>query len=208
MNATDLTPAPLLNEMCQPTLELLPFKNPGSHSTLREAKRATGFDDFQTPPYAIDWLLPFISESAHCIWEPACGKGNLVEAFLSKGFRVKSGDILTGQDFLGWMDSIPLNCVIVTNPPFSGTNKFEFLRRCYEYGNPFALLMPFAALEGIKRQALYREYGIQMLVPPKRIVFETPSGKKSSPWQAHAWFTWKLNLPSDLYFAPRLEDKP
>ena len=178
------------------------IRTPRTHSSLRDTKRAVGADDFQTPAYAIDWLMPFISQSAQCIWEPACGRGNLVNAFRDKGFRVRGSDILTGEDFLSHFEECPSNCVIVTNPPFSGSNKYDFLSRCYSYGNPFALLMPFGALEGIKRQALYREHGIQMLVPPKRIVFETPSGKKSSPWQAHAWFCWKLNLPSDLYFAP------
>jgi len=178
------------------------------HSTLRDIKTGYGADDFQTPGYAIDWLMPFLDKRMS-IWEPACGKGNLVRAFETAGMLdVVGTDILTGDDFLQAPECPEgrkiYNTYIITNPPFSGTNKLAFIERCYYFGCSFALLMPFGALEGIKRQALYREHGIQLLVPPRRIVFETPSGKKSSPWQAHAWFCWKLNLPSDLFFAEEL----
>ena len=87
---------------------------------------------------------------------------------------------------------------IVTNPPYS--LKEEFLKRCYELGKPFALLMPLTALESEKRQKLYRKYGIQLIIPNKRFNFETPSGKGGGSWFATAWFTWGLNLPKDLMF--------
>lgn len=33
-----------------------------------------------------------------------------------------------------------------------------------------------------------------------RIKFETPTGKKSAPWQAHCWFTKGFNLKSDINY--------
>ena len=60
--------------------------------------------------------------------------------------------------------------------------------------------MPLTALEGKKRGELYRKYGIQLIIPNKRINFETPSGKGSGAWFQVAWFCWKLNLPKDLMF--------
>ena len=88
---------------------------------------------------------------------------------------------------------------IITNPPFS--LKDQFLARCYELARPFALLLPLTALEGIKRQTMYKEYGVQVLVLPKRPDFEFP-GKvyKRKPWVACAWYTWGFNFESDLTF--------
>lgn len=40
------------------------------------------------------------------IWEPACGKGNLVRALRHHGFRVTGTDIKTGTDFLAYRSSI------------------------------------------------------------------------------------------------------
>jgi hypothetical protein len=59
---------------------------------------------------------------------------------------------------------------------------------------------PIAALESKKRQALYAKYGLQLIIPDKRIDFETPTGEGSSAWFATAWYTWGLNLPHDLMF--------
>ena len=47
---------------------------------------------------------------------------------------------------------------------------------------------------------LYKKYGIQLIIPNKRINFETPSGKGSGSWFATAWFCFGLNLPKDLMF--------
>lgn len=58
-------------------------------------------DDFQTPGYAIEPLIPFLKKD-WIIWECACGKGNLVNAFKKHGFKVIGTDILDGKDFLKW----------------------------------------------------------------------------------------------------------
>lgn len=81
-----------------------------------------------------------------------------------------------------------------------GNCKEKFLERCYELGKPFALLMPLTALESKKRQTLFRKHGIQLIIPDKRINFETPSGKGSGAWFLTAWFCYGLNLPKDINF--------
>ena len=83
--------------------------------------------------------------------------------------------------------------MLCTNPPFS--RKDEFLERAYGLGKPFALLLPIEALGGGVRNSLFRQYGIQLLVPSKRINF---SGRGCS--FASAWFCWKLGLPDQLTF--------
>jgi hypothetical protein len=72
--------------------------------------------------------------------------------------------------------------------------------RAYNLNVPFAFLMPLTALEGKKRGELYRKFGIQLIIPNKRVNFITPSGKGSGAWFQVAWFCWKLNLPNQLNF--------
>ena len=158
-------------------------------------------DDFQTPKCAIDILLPYLDKRWK-IWECACGKGNLRDAFQKNGFEVFATDILQDVDFLNYpyQDKIQrdFQC-IVTNPPYS--LKEQFLEKCFEIGKPFALLMPLTALEGKARHKLYRKYGgIQLVIPNKRYHFETPSGRGGGSWFATVWFCGNMNLPRDLNF--------
>jgi len=156
-------------------------------------------DEFQTPEVAIRCLLPYLNKSWH-IWECAWGNGCLAHHLEAAGYLVFGEFGNPFYDFLK-CDFRTYDC-IVTNPPYS--LKDEFLAHCYELGKPFALLLPLTALEGKKRGALYREHGIQLIIPNKRITFITPTGKSektgSSAWYQTAWFTWKFNLPKDLMF--------
>jgi len=79
------------------------------------------------------------------------------------------------------------------------------LERAYELGKPFAFLMPLTALEGIKRGEMYKRYGLQLIIPNRRIDFITPNGGKSS-WFQTAWFTWKLDLPKDIMFVELIKE--
>lgn len=164
--------------------------------TLMPPKSVKSADDFQTPPTALTPLLPYLKKE-WLILECAEGKGNLTKALREKGFNVIGTDILTGTDFL--IDKIDKFDCIITNPPYS--KKEEFITRCYTLGKPFALLMPLTALEGQKRQALYKKYGLQIILLNRRINFETPSGNGSGSWFATSWFTWGLNLPKDIVYS-------
>lgn len=152
-------------------------------------------NDFQTPPEALNPLLPHLKED-WIIWEPAQGKGNLTNALRKIGYNVTGSDILTGQDFLIW-EPEKFDC-IVTNPPFFF--KQQFLNRAYSLKKPFALLLPLTTFETKKRQKLFKRYGLEVIFLDKRINFETPSGKGSGSWFAVAWFTNWLNIGKELTF--------
>ena len=62
------------------------------------------------------------------------------------------------------------------------------------------LLLPITALEGIKRQKLYKQYGLELILFNRRINYETPSGKGSGAYFSSAWFTYGFNLPKQLNF--------
>jgi hypothetical protein len=147
-------------------------------------------DEIYTPEYALNPLLPFLNKK-WLIWECAWGKGALSNHLKKKGFFVFGN---SKDDFL---EVAPNYDCIITNPPYS--KKEEFLKRAYELGKPFAFLMPLTALEGIKRGALFKKYGLQLIIPNRRINFITPNQGASS-WFATAWFTWGLNLPKDINF--------
>jgi len=156
-------------------------------------------DDFQTPEWVLDYLMPYIPKK-WTIWECACGKGNLVRGLQTREYRVIFSDILNGAifDFLAQLPPISFD-MILTNPPY--TSKDRFLAQCYEFNKPFALLMPLTALEGQKRQALYREHGLELILLPRRVNFETPSGEGAGAWFASAWFTSGLQIGHGLTFS-------
>ena len=167
-------------------------------------------DDFQTPPEALKSLLPYLKKN-WVIWECACGKGNLYDEFRRLGYKVFGSDIINDSeelddnlppfiDFLLEDKGMQINGVdcIVTNPPYS--LKQQFLEKCYELEKPFALLLPLTTFETEKRQNLFKKYGLEVIFLPKRINFETPSGKGSGSWFATAWFTNGLKIGKELNF--------
>lgn len=93
--------------------------------------------------------------------------------------------------------------MIITNPPYS--LKDEFLKKCYEWNKPFALLLPITALEGKARGgAMYRQHGVEVLVLDGRVQFMENMVKnynktKSGNWFNTSWFCHNI-LPDKLIF--------
>jgi hypothetical protein len=160
-------------------------------------------DDFQTPPEALDYLLPYIPDTIKIIWECASGVGYLANALCNAGYKVICSDINPYNqhtlkiNFLVGEIPEPYD-MIITNPPYKYKN--QFIKRCYELGKPFALLMPLTTLESRERQILYAKYGITLIIPDKRINFMTPSGRGSSSWFATAWYTWGILPDNQIIF--------
>lgn len=152
-------------------------------------------DDFQTPPAALDYLVPYLPNT-WTIWECAAGAGLLVDGFAARGYRTVASDILTGQNFLTWRPEEHWDCV-VTNPPYS--LKQEFMERAWNLGKPFALLLPLTTFETRRRQKILAQ-GVEVIFLGKRVNFVTPSGEGSGAWFAVAWFTWRLGIGRQLLF--------
>ncbi len=163
----------------------------GENKTKMPPKKIGNSDDFYTPDYATEPLMPYLKKEWK-IWECCSGTGNIVKFFREREMNIFGTDIKEGEDFLT-SDRKDFDC-IVTNPPFSLKDKF--LSKCFESGKPFALLLPITALEGKFRQSLYKKYGIQVILFNKRIQFIEGKGN----WFASAWFCYGLNLPNQLNF--------
>lgn len=176
------------------------YKRDNRRSTPSDIYVPQGNDACQTPAYAIDPLLPYLSPD-WLIWEPAQGEGYLVEAFYDASKQVTGSDILDGHNFFEY-EPDAWDC-IVTNPPFSITQ--QWLKRCYELGKPFALLIKVEALGTKGVQELIQEYGFEMMLLDKRVDFKMPflgwgdEERKSSAQFPTFWLCWQL-LPEKVTF--------
>lgn len=109
-------------------------------------------------------------------------------------FRNHGIDMVGSEDRDFLKDDIPDGIdVIITNPPYS--KKDQFIKRCYEIGKPFALLLPVSSLQGQKRGKLFDRYGIEIMVLNNRVDF-TGGG---APHFGVAWFCHNI-LPQKLIF--------
>ena len=150
------------------------------------------YDELYTPEYAIKPLLKYIPKNA-VVWECTdYGSSNISKVILENGHKVITTHLNTNLDFLTDMPDFDFD-IIITNPPYS--LKDDFIRKCYELGKPFALLLPLTALEGIKRGEMFEKNGIELLVLDKRVDF---TGKKSC-WFNTSWFCKGL-LPRQMIF--------
>lgn len=142
-------------------------------------------DELYTPDEAFDLLKQYLPKDK-IIFECAVGSGKLKHKIESDGYKV-----VTSNDFF---NNFPEYDILVTNPPFS--LKDRFLEEAYNRNKPFAMLLPITALEGLKRQEMYKKNGIKLLFPRRRIDFNG----KGSPWFYVAWFCWGIDLPEVLNF--------
>lgn len=202
-------------------------------------KSAPARDQCQTPSYALDPLLPYLSKGKVII-ESAAGEGNLVKGLRFHGFPVCAYDLLNGNDFFEYQSRHKDIEVQVTNPPFS--LKYKWLKHSYEIGIPFALLMPVEVEGAAQAQKLFEHYGVGIIHLSRRINFKMPSHKNwtEATWPTPifddngnpvwardrfgvtkrdkkenriqkktsgaqfpvAWYTWKLDVPDNVWNAP------
>jgi hypothetical protein len=152
-------------------------------------------DELFTPSSAVLPLIKYIPKNA-TVWECAEKKsedGNITKELRRSGINVVTTSIHNGVDFLECRMPKGVSHVI-TNPPFSKKN--EFLKRCYNLGKPFALLLPTDTINTKTRFALYKKYGLEIMIFNKRINY---IGSKGRPPFASAWFCWWI-LPEKLIF--------
>lgn len=150
----------------------------------------SGRDQFQTPNYAIDLIVPYLKEKKVLnpdfkIWEPAAGLGKIVKRLGDKGLDVFGTDLQTGVNFLTAESPEWFEC-IVTNPPFS--LKRKFYERALGYGVPFALLIP-ADYSTWVIQAI--KDGAEKIIPTRRIDYVTPNVlvriREGELWDSVKW---------------------
>ncbi len=143
---------------------------------------------YYTPKPAVEEIISVLPKDI-TIWECAVGEGHISKVLVEHGYKVITSDITTGQDFLTFEQPEHYD-MIITNPPFKLKNKF--LMRCYELNKPFLLLGPITFLESQKRLRKYKEKGITLFLPSKKIDYIKTSGEPSKCPFFSMWLGWNI----------------
>lgn len=184
------------------------FKNLGASNHADHDREENDF--YATDPIAIDCLLKK-EVLEHNLWEPACGKNQLVNRLEQYGYNVRRSDLikriddpkLEVLDFLSPNNNKIFNGDIITNPPYKCS--LEFVKKALSLipeGNKVCMFLKLLWLESSQRyDELFKNN------PPKRIyVFSKrikcaingEFDKVEGSAVAYAWFVFvkgNKNLP-------------
>lgn len=166
------------------------------------AGRTAESDECLTPRYVVEPIIKHLKQKGYKkIWCPFDKAESLYVRMLKEnGFDVIFSHIETGDDFFKVdFSSLDFDC-IVSNPPFS--KKDEVLKRLYEIGKPFAILLPQNALQSIERTKLFIEHGLEYLGFDKRACFYTNNELNAIKFGNHfaSGYFCKNVLPNNLVF--------
>jgi hypothetical protein len=167
--------------------------NSGTHP---QADR--GLDLYETPPGAVRALLR-AERLPHGIWEPAAGRGAIVNVLRDSGHAVIASDIFDYGfplhfvgDFLEQTET-PKGCgCLLTNPPYRIINKF--IERALDLSPMVVMLARLALLESggrteiLERRGLARVYVFRDRLPMMHR--DGWAGPRSTSATAFAWFLW------------------
>jgi hypothetical protein len=159
-------------------------------------------DCYETPAVAVEALLR-VEKLPHYLWEPACGRGNIVYALRKHGHECIGSDLIDyadstmfyRRDFLMELKA-PDKCeAIVTNPPFQLAHEFVF--HALELVPKVVMLLRLAFLESERRCDILENRGLARIhVFRKRLPMmhrDQWAGPRASSAMAFAWFVWDRN---------------
>lgn len=137
--------------------------------------RTASGDEVYTPFYAVQPLLEFLPDKTKTIWCPFDEEWSaFYQTFTRGGYKVVRSSLADGQDFFTYEP--PKWDIMISNPPFS--KKDAVLKRAFEFGKPFALLLPCNSIQGKKRFEIFNNQ-IQMLCFDTRVDYHTNGNMKT-----------------------------
>ena len=158
-------------------------------------------DLYETPVEATLALLRAEKIPTH-VWEPAAGRGAIVNVLRDHGHMVYASDLIDYEqlDQLARVDFLleyraPVGCdAIVTNPPYRLVD--EFVRHAIKLApKKVCFLLRLAYLEGISRDDVFdtlaRVHVFKNRLP--RMHRDGWEGPKSTSSIAFAWFVWEAD---------------
>lgn len=157
-------------------------------------------DYYATDPKAVELLLEKENFSNN-VWECACGEGHISKVLLTRGYNVRSTDLIYrgfGEeepvDFLE-TENVNLETNIITNPPYKFAQQFvEKSMKSIDDGFKVAMFLKLQFLEGKSRKQMFKKY------PPKTVYVSSsriPCAKNGdfdkypSSAIAYAWYVWE-----------------
>lgn len=142
----------------------------GDKMSFSEQIKTSKSDEYYTPKYAVNIILPYISKFKH-FWCPFDKEhSEFVKTLIELGYEVTYGHIDTGQDFFDYAN-VPngVDCV-VSNPPFS--KRDAIFNKLYQLNIPFALIMNSNGLFDSKSIFdLFSQNNFELLIPRGRMKF-------------------------------------
>jgi len=157
-------------------------------------KTFTKHDDYMTPKYAWENIKDYIPKKK--IWEAFYGDGESGKYLTELGFDV----IHEERDF--FTDPPDEWDIIVSNPPFSLCKKV--LNKLAELDKPFIIIMPASKIYTSYFRENFKDKGLQIIIPRKRIHFlKLVDGKPVEGWKNACnfdcfYYCYKMNLPKDI----------
>jgi hypothetical protein len=161
-----------------------------------------GHDLYSTPSVAVEALLR-VESLPRRIWEPACGRGAIVNVLRAHGHEVVASDLVNygvpitppgyyGVDFLKESRAPEGTEAIVTNPPFRLAERF--VAHATEICPLVIMLLRLAFLESERRTGILEGRGLARVhVFRKRLPMmhrDGWEGRKANSGMAFAWFVW------------------
>lgn len=169
-------------------------------------KHETGYirvsrDFYPTPSWVVEALGQHVYLEQRRVWEPACGRGHMVDALRELGAKVHGSDIKpmcrggVKFDFLNGTTRRVFD-LLVTNPPYGERGKLAeaFLTRALTYNRQVCLLLPADYDSAKSRWKFFRDERrfMSKIVLTKRIVwFTRKDGVREAPKENHAWYVWR-----------------
>ena len=159
-----------------------------------------GDDLYGTPAVATEALLRVEPTLPHRIWEPAAGRGAIVDVLRAAGHEVLASDLveygepthLAGRDFL-MERALPKGCeMILTNPPFKIAD--QFVAHALDLCPRVIMLLRLAFYESVRRTHILENRGLARVhVFRKRLPMmhrDGWEGRKANSGMAFGWFVW------------------
>ena len=168
-------------------------------------------DLYETPDVAVEALLK-AEKLPHHIWEPACGRGRIVNVLRNHGHTVWATDLNdlgcptseSRVDFLMEHQRRFDVEAIVTNPPFKLAA--EFVEQALYHCPRVIMLLRLAFYESMGRSSILEGCGLARIhVFRKRLPMmhrDGWEGKRASSGMAFAWFVWdrkSIGLPTTIH---------
>lgn len=164
-------------------------------------------DYYATEPKALELLLDLENFSPY-VWECACGEGHLSEVLKSRGYKVKSSDLVDR----GYADTEVIDFLkvkkadikadfsrdIITNPPYKYAKDFvEHALDISIDGTKVAMFLKVQFLEGKARRKLFEKYPPKVIYVASSRLLCAKNGEFEKMRQgggsavAYAWFIWE-----------------
>lgn len=126
-------------------------------------------DEFYTPEYAVAPILKYLPKDSF-VWCPFdTDDSHFVKMIKQAGHLVAHTHLKYGADF---MSTTPLYGVthIISNPPYS--IKTEVLKRCFDLGIPFAMLVGIVGLfESQRRFDMFNANAFEIMYLNRRVSY-------------------------------------